>query len=239
MVWKTLMQAKYCLALMFVSLAGCGAGEPPPAAADSTASSGAPKAPPTVPAILVVGTSLTAGLGVDPSDAWPAVLQRKIDSAGLAFRVVNAGVSGETSAGALRRVDWLLEQEHPAIFILETGGNDGLRGLDPDSLEANILAIFARATSITPAPALVLMAMESPPNLGDRYTRAFRAVYPAAAEAAGATLVPFFLAGVAGVDSLNQPDGIHPTPRGHAMAAANAWKDLEPVLRKATASQLP
>ena len=233
------MQAKYCLALMFVSLAGCGPGEPPPAAADSTASAGASKAPPALPAVLVVGTSLTAGLGVDPSDAWPAVLQRTIDSAGLALRVVNAGVSGETSAGALRRVDWLLEREHPAIFILETGGNDGLRGLDPDSLEANILEIFARARALTPAPALVLMAMEAPPNLGDRYTRVFRAAYPAAAEAAGATLVPFFLTGVAGVDSLNQPDGIHPTSRGHAMAAANAWKTLEPVLREATASRLP
>jgi acyl-CoA thioesterase-1 len=197
----------------------------------------APGASPTAPTVLVVGTSLTAGLGVDPSEAWPAVLQQLIDSAGLGFRVVNAGVSGETSAGALRRVDWLLDREHPAVFILETGGNDGLRGLDPDSLEANILAIFARAKSITPAPALVLMAMESPPNLGDRYTRAFRAAYPAAARTAGATLVPFFLAGVAGVDSLNQADGIHPTPRGHAMAAANAWKELEPLLREATASR--
>ena len=222
---------------MFVSLAGCGRGEAPPAGADATTPAAAPAHRPAVSTVLVVGTSLTAGLGVDPSEAWPAVLQRKIDSAGLTLRVVNAGVSGETSAGALRRVDWLLEREHPAVFVLETGGNDGLRGLDPDSLEANILAIFARARSITPPPALVLLAMESPPNLGARYTRAFRAVYPAAAKTAGATLVPFFLAGVAGVDSLNQPDGIHPTPRGHAMAAASAWKELEPLLREVTASQ--
>jgi acyl-CoA thioesterase-1 len=232
-----LMQAKYCWALMFVSLAGCGRQDAPPGGVDSTARAVTPNPVAGVPTVLVVGTSLTAGLGVDPSDAWPAVLQRKIDSAGLALRVVNAGVSGETSAGALRRVDWLLEREHPAVFILETGGNDGLRGLDPDSLEANILAIFARARTATPAPALVLMAMESPPNLGTRYTRAFRAAYPAAARAAGATLVPFFLAGVAGVDSLNQPDGIHPTPRGQALAAGNAWKVLEPLLREATASR--
>ncbi|HSR15026.1 MAG TPA: arylesterase [Gemmatimonadales bacterium] len=194
-----------------------------------------PAAAPERPTVLVLGTSLTAGLGVDPAAAWPAVLQRTIDSAGLALRVVNAGVSGETSAGALRRVDWMLEREHPAVFILETGGNDGLRGLDPDTLLANILEIFARTQRLDPPPVLVLMAMESPPNLGARYTRAFRAVYPAAAESAGAVLVPFFLEGVAGIDSLNQPDGIHPTPQGHALAAANAWRVLEGVLRTATA----
>jgi len=173
---------------------------------------------------------------VDPTQAWPAALQRKLDSAGVRLRVVNAGVSGETSAGALRRIDWLLEREHPAVFILETGGNDGLRGLDPDTLRANILEIFARARALVPQPTLVLMAMEAPPNLGEQYTRAFRAVYPVAASEAGATLVPFFLDGVAGVDSLNQPDGIHPTPRGHALAAANAWRELEGVFRAATAS---
>ncbi len=159
------------------------------------------------------------------------MLQRKIDSAGLSYRVVNAGVSGETSAGALRRADWVLQRERPAVLILETGGNDGLRGLTPDSLEANILAIFERARRLDPAPRLVLMQMEAPPNLGDDYTRRFRGVYPAAAAAVGATLVPFFLINVAGIDTLNLPDGIHPTPRGHELAAAFAWRYLEPVLR--------
>jgi acyl-CoA thioesterase-1 len=183
------------------------------------------------PVVLVIGTSLTAGYGLDPALAWPAVIQRKIDSAGLRYRVVNAGVSGETSAGALRRVDWLLEREQPAVLMLETGGNDGLRGQDPDTLRANILAILNRAARRTPRPRLILMAMEAPPNLGDVYTRQFRAVYPEAAREAGATLVPFFLAGVAGVDSLNLPDGIHPTPRGHEIAAASAWSIVEQVLR--------
>lgn len=231
------MEAKYCWALVFVSLAGCGRGESPPPPSTTPPPPAAARAPASdAPAVLILGTSLTAGLGVDPTQAWPAALQRKLDSAGVRLRVVNAGVSGETSAGALRRIDWLLEREHPAVFILETGGNDGLRGLDPDTLRANILEIFARARALVPQPTLVLMAMEAPPNLGEQYTRAFRAVYPVAASEAGATLVPFFLDGVAGIDSLNQPDGIHPTPRGHALAAANAWRELEGVFRAATAS---
>jgi acyl-CoA thioesterase-1 len=229
-----MMQAKYWILLLVVPLTACE--RRPSASADASpeterrGSSGAPAA--TAPTVLIIGTSLTAGLGVEPGQAWPAVLQRIADSAGVPVRVVGAGVSGETSAGALRRVDWLLEREHPSVLVLETGGNDGLRGLDPDTLRANILALFARATQTTPPPRLVLMAMESPPNLGGDYTRQFRAVFPAAAEAAGAALVPFFLDGIAGVDSLNQPDGIHPTSRGHALAAAAAWRALEGLLRQ-------
>jgi acyl-CoA thioesterase-1 len=228
------MQAKYWVLLLVVSLAACERRPAGPAASATIAERAEPDsgaAVATAPAVLVVGTSLTAGLGVEPGQAWPAALQRIADSAGVPLRVVGAGVSGETSAGALRRVDWLLEREHPAVFILETGGNDGLRGLDPDTLRANILAIFARARATAPPPRLVLMAMESPPNLGGDYTQRFRAVFPAAAAAAGATLVPFFLEGIAGVDSLNQPDGIHPTPRGHALAAAAAWRSLEGLFR--------
>jgi acyl-CoA thioesterase-1 len=184
------------------------------------------------PVVLIIGTSLTAGLGIDLTEAWPAAIQRRIEAAGLSFRVVNAGVSGETSAGALRRVGWILAREHPAVLVLETGGNDGLRGLDPDTLKANILGVLTKAQAQKPAPALVLMAMEAPPNLGDRYTRRFREVYVEAARETGATLIPFFLEGIAGVDSLNQPDGIHPNARGADLAAANAWKILSQVLRK-------
>jgi acyl-CoA thioesterase-1 len=186
------------------------------------------------PTILVIGTSLTAGYGLTPDVAWPAVLQRKIDSAGLQYRVVNAGVSGETSAGALRRTDWLLEREHPAVLILETGGNDGLRGIEPDSMRANIRAVMDKAKRLSPPPELVLFAMEAPPNLGDDYTTRFRGAFREVARETGATLVPFFLDGVAGVDSLNLPDGIHPTPRGHELAAANAWRALAPLLRAAS-----
>lgn len=227
------MEPKYCTTLAIVSLvlAGCGserpASPPPPAAAVPNRAEA-----PGGPAVLVIGTSLTAGYGLDPSLAWPAVLQRKVDSAGLGLRVVNAGVSGETSAGALRRADWLLERERPAVVILETGGNDGLRGLDPDSMRANILGVMAKAAAVSPQPALVVMSMEAPPNLGARYTDRFRAAYAEAARVTGATLVPFFLDGVAGIDSLNLPDGIHPTPRGHEIAAANAWRALEPLLRR-------
>ena len=229
------MQAKYSVSVWLVSLlaAGCSAEReaPPPARAESTVA-GVPSASRARPTVLVIGTSLAAGYGLGPDVAWPAVLQRKIDSAGLAFRVINAGVSGETSAGALRRADWLLERERPAVLILETGGNDGLRGIDPDSMRANIRGLFAKAQALATPPALVLFAMEAPPNLGDAYTGRFRAAFTEAARESGATLVPFFLAGVAGVDSLNLQDGIHPTARGHELAATNAWRVLEPFLRR-------
>jgi acyl-CoA thioesterase-1 len=225
------MQGTYTKSLLIVSLlAACGGSN-----GDSVRGADTAAAPTVVtqrPSILIIGTSLTAGYGIDINQAWPAGVQRRIDSAGLPYRVVNAGVSGETSAGALRRADWILAREHPAILVLETGGNDGLRGLDPDTLKANILGVFAKARGLNPAPALVLMAMEAPPNLGDAYTRRFRDAYAEAARETGATLIPFFLDGIAGVDSLNQPDGIHPNARGADRAAANAWMTLSEVLRK-------
>ena len=224
------MQGTYTKAVLIVSLlTACGrSGNAPPARQDSAATDAAAK----VPSILILGTSLSAGYGIDISESWPSRLQKRIDSAGLSWRVVNAGVSGETSAGALRRADWVLAREHPAVLVLETGGNDGLRGLDPDTLKANILGVFSKARALSPQPALVLMAMEAPPNLGDTYTRRFRAVYEEAARETGATLIPFFLEGIAGVDSLNQPDGIHPNVRGADRAAENAWRILSEVLRQ-------
>jgi len=181
------------------------------------------------PAILFVGTSLTAGLGLDPSEAYPAVVQRKIDVAGLDYRVVNAGVSGETSAGAVRRMDWLLRQS-VGVLVVETGANDGLRGQDPEATRANIQAILGRAREQDPPPRLVVVAMEALPNYGEDYRRRFRAIYPAVSEANDAVLVPFFLEGVAGNPELNQPDGIHPTAEGHAVVADNVWKVLAQVL---------
>lgn len=233
------MQAKYSLTLGLVSLlTACGGDREKPSAAGEVRLPGAAvESPAEHPTILVIGTSLTAGYGLTPDVAWPAVLQRKVDSAGLDYRVVNAGVSGETSAGAIRRTDWLLERERPAVLILETGGNDGLRGIEPDSMRANIRAVMDKAKRLSPPPALVLFAMEAPPNLGDDYTTRFRSVFSDVARETGATLVPFFLDGVAGVDSLNLPDGIHPTPRGHELAAENAWRTLEPVLRARVARE--
>jgi acyl-CoA thioesterase-1 len=182
---------------------------------------------------VFLGTSLTAGYGLrDPArEAYPAILQAKLDSAQRPFRVVNAGVSGESSAGALSRVDWLLDHDSVAILVVETGANDGLRGQDPDSLGARIQAIFDRAERHRPPPRLLLVGMEALPNLGDDYVRRFRAIYPTLARANGAALVPFLLAGVAGVDSLNQDDGIHPTSAGHGIVAENVWKVVEQLTR--------
>lgn len=184
-----------------------------------------------LPTIVFLGTSLTAGLGLDPDQAYPALLQRKIDSAGLGYRVVNAGVSGETSAGARQRIDWLL-QEPAAVLVIETGANDGLRGLPPDSLKANIQAILSRAQRVQPAPKLVIVGMRIPPNYGRTYSQQFEAVYSEVARASGAELVPFLLEGVGGVAGLNQADGIHPTAEGQRKMAETVWPVLERVLKK-------
>jgi acyl-CoA thioesterase-1 len=184
------------------------------------------------PAIVFLGTSLTAGYGLpDAALAYPALIQAKLDSAGRAFRVVNAGISGESSAGALSRMDWLVSHGRIAVLVVETGANDGLRGQEPDSVRARIQAIFDRARRASPPPRLVLVGMEALPNLGEDYVRRFHAIYPDVARANGAALIPFLLAGVAGVDSLNQDDGIHPTPAGQRIVAANVWKLLEEVTR--------
>jgi acyl-CoA thioesterase-1 len=184
--------------------------------------------------IVFMGTSLTAGYGLpNPDEAYPAVIQRRIDSLGLNYEVVNAGVSGETSAGALRRIAWLMRQPVD-VFVLETGANDGLRGLSVDSLRAHIDTIFGIVRRTHPDARLVLAGMEAPPNLGPRYTARFRSLFPEAARANGAILIPFLLAGVAGVDSLNQGDGIHPNARGAEIVADNVWRVLKPILTEST-----
>ena len=182
------------------------------------------------PAVVFLGTSLTAGLGLDPDNAFPAVVQRKVDSAGLKYTVVNAGVSGESSAGAVRRIDWLLRQR-PAVLIIETGANDGLRGQDPDSLQANIQRIIDQVRQQSPTTRIILAGMEALPNLGAEYTRRFRRIYPALAAANHIQLIPFLLDGVAGVDSLNQQDGIHPNEAGAKVVADNVWRVLRAELK--------
>jgi acyl-CoA thioesterase-1 len=180
--------------------------------------------------VVFLGTSLTAGLGLDPSEAYPALLQQKIDSAGLPFTAVNAGVSGETSAGALHRIDWILSQP-AAVLVIETGANDGLRGLNVDSLAANIQAIIDRARRQSPAPRIVLVGMRAPPNNGFGYARDFRDVYPELAKRNHIALVPFLLEGVAGREALNQADMIHPTAAGQRRVAETVWRVLEGELR--------
>jgi acyl-CoA thioesterase-1 len=191
-----------------------------------------PARPPDRPIVLFLGTSLTAGYGLaDPSLAYPALIQAKLDSAGRPFRAVNAGISGESSAGALARIDWLMNQGPVAVLVIETGANDGLRGQDPDSLRARIQAIIDRARRTAPPPRIVITGMEAMPNLGASYGRRFRDIYPALAKANHAELVPFLLAGVAGIDTLNQDDGIHPTAAGQRIVAENVWRAIERVTR--------
>ncbi len=179
--------------------------------------------------ILFVGTSLTAGFGLDPGEAYPALIQAMVDAEGLPYRVINAGVSGETSAGALRRMDWLLRQP-VAVLVIETGANDGLRGQNPEATRANIQAILDRAARQSPPPRLVVAGMEALPNYGQDYRRRFHALFPDLARKNGAALVPFLLEGTAGVASLNQPDGIHPTAEGQRILAENVWRVLRPLL---------
>lgn len=214
-----------CLAL------ACG-GERRPGAntlvRDTTAAPG--PAADSTPVVLFFGTSLTAGLGLDPDEAYPALIQRKIDSAGLGYRVVNGGVSGETSAAGLRRIDWLL-QEPVRVLVLELGANDALRGQDVAAARANLQAIIDRTRARYPDVRVVVAGMEAPPNLGGRYTREFRDLFVTLARDNRAALIPFLLEGVGGVPELNQPDGIHPTSEGARVVADNVWRVLAPVLR--------
>jgi acyl-CoA thioesterase-1 len=239
------------VALFVASLIACQAdtardvggtrGEPPhrSAMADSALASEAghvgSAAPETVPArngraaVLFLGTSLSAGYGVGAGAAYPALIQQRIDSAGLPYRVVNAGLSGETSAGGLERLEWSL-QDSIAVLVLELGANDGLRGLPVDRMRANLDEILRRTRERYPDARLVIAGMEAPPNLGSEYTRAFRQVFPALARKYDAELIPFLLEGVAAEPTLNQEDGIHPNEQGHARIAERVWEVLLPVL---------
>jgi acyl-CoA thioesterase-1 len=188
-----------------------------------------PEANTNRPAILVLGDSLAAGLGVDPSEAYPALLQKKVDAAGLNFAVINGGVSGDTSAGGLRRINWYLRRRID-VLILELGGNDGLRGVPPAATRTNLQAIIDTAKKARPNMKIVIAGMRLPPNLGQDYTGAFEKIYPALARENRAALVPFLLEGVGGRPELNATDQIHPTAEGHQIVAENVWKILKPLL---------
>ena len=200
-----------------------------PAAHETAAAQSAPS-PAGKRVVLFLGTSLTAGYGLaDPDLAYPGLIEKRIEEAGLPYTVVNAGVSGETSAGALRRLDWLLKQKLD-VLVVETGANDALRGQPPEATRANIDAVLTRAEAQKPPPRLVILGMKAPPNMGSTYLRGFDPIYPELARKHGAVLVPFLLDGVAGIPALNQADGIHPTPVGQRKMAELVWRALEPML---------
>jgi acyl-CoA thioesterase I len=180
---------------------------------------------------LFVGTSITAGLGLEPDSAYPQLIDRKLDSLGLPFDAVNAGVSGETSAGLLRRIDWLLREPFDVV-VVETGANDGLRGVPVATVRSNLQQIVDRIKSSRPDAAILLVQMEALPNLGENYTSEFRAMFPELARANRLTLLPFLLDGVAGHRELNQADGIHPNMEGERVVAENVWRALKPILER-------
>lgn len=215
--------------LLTLLLAACG-GDKKQALNDTTstttASTGAGKK-----IVLFFGDSLTAGYGLeDASQAFPGVVQAKIDSAKLPYTVVNGGLSGETSAGGLSRIDWLLKQQPLDIFVLELGANDGLRGLPVEDTEKNLQAIIDRVKAKYPKAKLVMTGIQVPPNMGANYANDFKNIFPALATKNGMTLVPFLLQDVAGIRTLNQGDGIHPTAEGAKIVGANVWAELKAIL---------
>ena len=179
--------------------------------------------------IVVLGDSITAGFGLDPAQAYPALLQQKVDAARLPFSVVNAGLSGDTTAGGLRRIDWALGDGADAL-IIALGGNDGLRGLSPKQTEENLLGIIKKARAKSPGISVIIAGMQMPENMGREFVEKFGAVFPRVAAEAQVTLMPFLLEGVGGVPELNQADMIHPTPEGQRKVAENVWHVLEKVL---------
>ena len=210
-----------------------GSSPPPPSATAARASIPREAAAPSksAPRIVVLGDSLTAGLGLPLDEAYPALLQQRLDAKGLKYQVINAGISGDTSAGGVARLDWALEG-NVRVLILALGGNDALRGLPPAELGDNLSTIIERAQArgIT----VILAGMEAPPNWGTEYTKAFHDVYPSLAKQYHVPLVPFLLAGVAGIDTLNQRDGIHPTAEGDRIVADTVWAVLRPIVEQQT-----
>lgn len=183
--------------------------------------------------VVALGDSLTAGLGLSPEQAWPALVQQKITDAGLDVEVVNAGVSGDTTAGGLRRLDWALDGD-VTVLVIELGANDGLRGLPPSQMRDNLSQMIRTAKSR--GIAVLLCGMEAPPNFGPQYTREFRQVYVDLAAEHDVALLPFFLDGVAGNAAYNQADGIHPNEEGTRRVADLVWQSLQPVLTRALAT---
>jgi len=225
--------------VVVLSSAACGPRDAPglPAGAAQAAPQAKAEHPAAAvhagPRIVFLGDSLTAGLGLPVSAAYPSLLQERLNEAGLNFQVMNAGVSGDTSADALSRLDWALEGD-VRVLIVALGGNDGLRGLPAEQLRDNLAAIIERAQ--TRGITVVLAGMEAPPNYGRDYIVSFHKVYPALAATYHLALIPFLLQNVAGIEALNQRDGIHPTAAGARIVADNVWAVLKPLAERATSA---
>jgi acyl-CoA thioesterase-1 len=210
----------------------CDQSPKPPAATPATPATPNAQTPPpsNKKTILFFGNSLTAGYGVSPIEAFPALIGKKIDSLHLPYQVVNAGLSGETTAGGKSRIGWVLKQP-VSIFVLELGGNDGLRGIPLAGTSANLQAIIDSVKTHYPDAKIVLAGMQIPPNMGVDYGTAFRDLFPRLAASNHTALIPFLLQNVGGIPQLNQADGIHPTAAGHRIVAENVWQVLTPLLK--------
>ena len=223
---------KFCYFSVFTAFLACNSDAPKKVEQKNqiTTSNSILEATTSKKRIVVFGDSLTAGYGLDDvNDAFPGVLQTMIDSLQLKYTVVNSGVSGETTAGGNNRIDWILSQK-PDIFILELGGNDGLRGVSLKETRQNLQSIISSVQTKYPDCQIVLAGMQIPPNLGQDYTTEFKNIFPVLAEKNNIKLIPFLLEDVGGIQELNQPDGIHPTKKGHLIVAQNVWKILGPML---------
>ncbi|EMR00863.1 arylesterase [Cesiribacter andamanensis] len=180
--------------------------------------------------IVFFGNSLTAGYGLDASESFPTLIQHRLDSLGYAYKVVNAGLSGETTAGGNKRLDWVLERQPVDIFVLELGANDGLRGLNLDQTQQNLEEMIDKVRAVYPQAEIILAGMMVPPNLGQPYSSRFNEIFPAVAKKKAVTLLPFLLQDVAGEPSLNLPDRIHPNAEGQKLVARNVWQVLEQII---------
>jgi acyl-CoA thioesterase I len=239
---QQMMQVRYIvaavLALSVVSSVACGRESSTPAEAPPRVTPPPPSGGPAPsahmealdvrPRVVLLGDSITAGLGLSPEEAYPTLLQEKIDADGLAFHVINAGVSGDTSAGGLSRMDWALDGD-VRVLVVALGGNDALRGLPVEELRKNLSTIIERAQA--KRIRVILAGMEAPPNFGQAYIVAFHKIYPELSKKYGIPLIPFLLQGVAGIEGLNQRDGIHPTAEGARTVADNVWTVLRPTLK--------
>jgi len=215
------------IAIVLLSLLSCSERVEPPSEPTTSTASPAPTVADTRPVIMAFGDSLVAGYGLAQSESFPSRLQQKLDTKGFKYRVVNAGVSGDTSAGGVRRIDWAMKQS-PEIMIVELGANDGLRGQPTAELKKNLSTIVKQ--SLDGGAKVILIGMEAPPNLGPDYTQEFRQVYRDVAREFHVPLMPFFLMDVGGIASLNQGDAIHPNAQGVDIIVENFWKVIEPML---------